>query len=61
MSKNIQEWFRNSDHLLLWRGLQKELNFENGLDVKASREGESVKRISNPAKDAGIRNSLHTI
>lgn len=42
MSRNIQEWFRNSDHLLLWRGLQKELNFENGLDVKASREENSM-------------------
>ena len=38
MSANIQEWFRNSDHLLLWRNLQKELNFENGLDAEASGE-----------------------
>ncbi len=38
MSSNIQEWFRNSDHLLLWRGLQKELHFESGLDAGASGE-----------------------
>lgn len=28
MSSNIHEWFRNSDHLLLWRTLQKEFTFE---------------------------------
>ena len=38
MSSNIHEWFRNSDNLLLWRGLQKELQFENGWDAKASGE-----------------------
>ena len=44
MSTNIQEWFRNSDHLLLWRNLQKELNFENGLDAGASGEGERARK-----------------
>ncbi len=28
MSSNLHEWFRNSDHLLLWSSLQKELHFE---------------------------------
>ena len=28
LSSNIQEWFRNSDHILLWRRLQKEFTFE---------------------------------
>lgn len=28
LSTNIQEWFRNSDHILLWRNLQKEFIFE---------------------------------
>lgn len=28
LSTNIQEWFRNSDHILLWRNLQKEFTFE---------------------------------
>lgn len=28
LSTNIQEWFRNSDHILLWRRLQKEFTFE---------------------------------
>ena len=38
MSSNIHEWFRNSDHILLWRNLQKELHFDNGLDAQASGE-----------------------
>ena len=38
MSSNIHEWFRNPDHLLLWRNLQKELHFDNGLDAQASGE-----------------------
>lgn len=28
MNHSIQEWFQNSDHILLWRILQKELTFE---------------------------------
>lgn len=28
LSANIQEWFHNSDHILLWRNLQKEFTFE---------------------------------
>lgn len=47
MSKNIQEWFRNSDHLLLWRGLQKELHFENGLDAKTSGEENNMNETTN--------------
>ena len=47
MSSNIQEWFRNSDHLLLWRGLQKELHFENGLDAEASGEENNMNGTNN--------------
>ena len=47
MSSNIHEWFRNSDHLLLWRGLQKELHFENGLDAKASGEENNMNETNN--------------
>ena len=28
MCDNIHKWFHNSDHILLWRTLQKEFNFE---------------------------------
>lgn len=47
MSGNIQEWFRNSDHLLLWRNLQKELHFENGLDADASGEENTMNGTNN--------------
>lgn len=47
MSSNIQEWFRNSDHLLLWRGLQKELHFENGLDAETSGEEKNMNETAN--------------
>ncbi|EOS29343.1 DNA ligase, NAD-dependent [Lachnospiraceae bacterium A4] len=47
MSRNIQEWFRNSDHLLLWRGLQKELHFENGLDAETSGEENNMNETIN--------------
>lgn len=47
MSSKIHEWFRNSDHLLLWRGLQKELHFENGLDAKASGEENNMNETNN--------------
>lgn len=47
MSSNIHEWFRNSDHLLLWRGLQKELHFENGLDAEASGEENNMNGTDN--------------
>ncbi len=47
MSGNIHEWFRNSDHLLLWRNLQKELHFENGLDADASGEENNVNGTNN--------------
>lgn len=46
MSSNLHEWFRNSDHLLLWSSLQKELHFENGLDAEASRDGERAGKDS---------------
>jgi DNA ligase (NAD+) len=47
MSGNIHEWFRNSDHLLLWRNLQKELNFENGMDAEASGEENNMNGTNN--------------
>ena len=47
MSSNIHEWFRNSDHLLLWRGLQKELHFENVLDAEASGEENNMNETNN--------------
>ena len=46
MSSNLHKWFRNSDHLLLWGSLQKELHFENGLDAEASRDGERAGKDS---------------
>ncbi|NBI85538.1 NAD-dependent DNA ligase LigA [Lachnospiraceae bacterium] len=46
MSSNLHEWFRNPDHLLLWGSLQKELHFENGLDAKASGNGERAGKDS---------------
>ena len=47
MSSNIHEWFQNSDHLLLWRGLQKELHFENGLDAQTSGEENNMNKTTN--------------
>ncbi len=47
MSSNLHEWFRNSDHLLLWGSLQKELHFENGLDAEASREENNMNKTTN--------------
>lgn len=46
MSSNLHKWFRNPDHLLLWGSLQKELHFENGLDAKASGDGERAGKDS---------------
>ena len=46
MSSSLHEWFRNPDHLLLWGSLQKELHFENGLDAKASGDGERAGKDS---------------
>ena len=46
MSSSLHEWFRNPDHLLLWGSLQKELHFENGLDAKASEDGERAGKDS---------------
>ena len=51
MSSNIHEWFRNSDNLLLWRGLQKELQFENSWDAMAS--GEENKMEATNSRFAG--------
>ena len=47
MSSNLHEWFRNSDHLLLWGSLQKELHFENGLDAQASGEENNMSETTN--------------
>ena len=47
MSSNLHEWFRNSDHLLLWGSLQKELHFENGLDAEASGEENNMNKTTN--------------
>lgn len=47
MSSNLHEWFRNSDHLLLWGSLQKELHFENGLDTETSREENNMNKTTN--------------
>ena len=47
MSSNLHKWFRNSDHLLLWGSLQKELHFENGLDAEASREENNMNKTTN--------------
>ena len=47
MSSNLHKWFRNSDHLLLWGSLQKELHFENGLDAQASGEENNMSETTN--------------
>ena len=47
MSSNLHEWFRNSDHLLLWGSLQKELHFENGLDAETSGEENNMNETTN--------------
>ena len=47
MSSNLHKWFSNSDHLLLWGNLQKELHFENGLDAQASGEENNMSETTN--------------
>ena len=47
MSSNLHEWFHNSDHLLLWGSLQKELHFENGLDAETSGEENNMNETTN--------------
>ena len=47
MSSNLHKWFRNSDHLLLWGSLQKELHFENGLDAQTSGEENNMNETTN--------------
>ena len=47
MSSNLHQWFRNSDHLLLWGSLLKELHFENGLDAQASEEENNMSETTN--------------
>ena len=47
MSSSLHKWFRRSDHLLLWCSLQKELNFENGLDAQASGEENTMNGTNN--------------
>ena len=47
MSRNLHEWFRNSDHLLLWGSLQNELHFDNGLDAQTSGEENNMNETTN--------------
>ncbi len=47
MSSNLHKWFRNSEHLLLWGSLQKELHFENGLDAQTSGEENNMNETTN--------------
>lgn len=46
MNCNIQEWFHNSDHILLWRTLQSELIFEsNNIEIE---EDKTMSNKNNP-------------
>lgn len=46
MNRNIQEWFHNSDHILLWRTLQSELIFEsNTIEIE---EDNTMSNKNNP-------------
>ena len=47
LSRNIHEWFHNSDNLILWHILQKEFTFENAWDAKASREETTMNETKN--------------
>lgn len=48
MSHNLQEWFRNSDHLILWRTLQKELTFETTNNHTDQKENTMTENKNNP-------------
>ena len=48
MSRNLQEWFRNSDHLILWRTLQKELTFETTNNHTDQEENTMTENKNNP-------------
>lgn len=52
MNRNLHEWFRSPEHLLLWGSLQKELHFENGMDAQASGEENTMNETTN-SKFAG--------
>lgn len=52
MNRNLHEWFRSPEHLLLWGSLQKELHFENGMDAQASGEENNMNETTN-SKFAG--------
>lgn len=55
MSRNIHEWFHNSDHIILWRTLQKELKFEERTDTAASEEENTMsEKTKNPFKNCTI-------
>lgn len=41
LSANIHEWFHNSDHILLWRNLQKEFTFEERKEENTMRENKN--------------------
>ena len=47
LSGNIHEWFHNSDHLILWRTLQKEFTFENVWDANTSGEENTMNETKN--------------
>ena len=41
MCDNIHEWFHDSDHILLWRSLQKEFHFEKGKEENTMTENKN--------------------
>lgn len=47
MSRSIHEWFHNSDHIILWRTLQKELIFENN-NIKIEEDNTMSEKKNNP-------------
>lgn len=48
MSHNIQEWFHNSDHIILWRTLQKEFTFETNNQEIIEEENTMSEQKNNP-------------
>lgn len=48
MSRNLQDWFRNSDHLILWRTLQKEFSFETTNNSTNQEETTMTENKNNP-------------
>lgn len=41
MSQNIQNWFQNSDHIILWRRLQKEFTFKKRKEDETMSENKN--------------------